>query len=132
MVDKLLLQRIILFLEAIEFKSKDGTKSSYFKNYAGYEIVIELNESIPKKSKIDYGNKIKKDRATTSNFELEENFVILECVDRLLNKGYKPEDIHLEKAYSSGRKEKGQFLDILVSKDDESFLMIECMSMKKN
>lgn len=120
------LDKIVTFIKILGFKSKDGTKFSYSKNYNEYEIVIELNELNPKKSRIDYGNKIKKDRNTTSNLECEENLVILECIDRLLTKGYKPEDLYLEKAYSSGRKEKGQFLDILVSKDEESFLMIEC------
>ena len=117
---------ILAFLYSLNFKSKDGTKNSYHKFYDNYEIIVNINEQNPSKSKTNYGTKIKKDRDTTSNFECKENFVILECVNRLLEKGYKPEDICLEKAYSSGRKEKGQFLDILVSKDEESFLMIEC------
>lgn len=120
------LNEIFVFLQTLNFKSKDGTILSYHKLYDNYEIIVELNESEPKKSKINYGNKIKKDRNTTSNFENQENFVVLECVNRLLEKGYKPEDIILEKAYSSGRKEKGQFLDILVTKDEESFMMVEC------
>ena len=30
---------------------------------------------------------------TTSNFDENENFVVLECVDRLLTKGYRPEKV---------------------------------------
>ena len=35
-------------------------------------------------------------RETTSNFSEPENFVVLECVDRLLSKGYRTEHIELE------------------------------------
>lgn len=42
------------------------------------------------------------DRKTTINFSDNENFVVLECVNRLLDKGYKPEHIYLEKAYQTG------------------------------
>lgn len=34
-------------------------------------------------------------RETTSNFSEPENFVVLECVDRLLSKGYRTEHIEL-------------------------------------
>ena len=130
--DENLKNRALNLLKILNFKSKDGTKNSFHKFYGNYEIIIELNETEPKKSKINYGNTIKIDRYTTSSFKDEENFVVLECVNRLLEMDYRPEDIHLEKAYSSGRKTKGQFLDILVSKDEESFLMIECKVFGKD
>lgn len=34
-------------------------------------------------------------RETTSNFSEPENFVVFECIDRLLTMGYKPEHIEL-------------------------------------
>ncbi|MBW5409296.1 hypothetical protein E6A50_02785, partial [Brachyspira hampsonii] len=73
----------------------------------------------------NFNKKIKLGDETTSNFENSENFVVLECVDRLLEKGYSPDSITLEKKWEMGRKEKGK-LDILVSKDNVSYLMIEC------
>jgi type I restriction-modification system DNA methylase subunit/restriction endonuclease S subunit len=64
---------------------------------------------------------------TTSNFEHPENFVVLECVCRLLEKGYRPEHIELEPRWTLGHDAKGGKADILV-KDNEgnSLLIIEC------
>jgi type I restriction enzyme M protein len=56
--------------------------------------------------------------------------VVLECVDRLLEKGYHPEDITLEKVYPSGHGHSGR-LDILVEKEEKAFLMIECKTRGK-
>jgi len=39
----------------------------------------------------------------TCNFDANENFVVLECVHRLLEKGYKPEHIELEPKWKLGR-----------------------------
>ena len=41
-------------------------------------------------------------RETTSNFSEPENFVVFECIDRLLTIGYKPEHIELEPAWKLG------------------------------
>lgn len=40
--------------------------------------------------------------ATTINFSEPENFVVLECVNRLLDKGYRSENIELERTWSLG------------------------------
>lgn len=75
-------------------------------------------------------------RETTSNFSEPENFVVFECVDRLLSMGYKPEHIELEPAWKIGRTPKGGYADIWVRTfngfssemvaDKESLLIIEC------
>ena len=73
------------FLSLIEFKLKDGEEETYSKKYRkhnAYEIVIKVNRNF-KSSLIDYGNKINVGRRTITNFSKPENFVILECVDRL-------------------------------------------------
>ena len=44
--------------------------------------------------------------ATTTNFSEPENFVVLECVNRLLHKGYRPENIELERAWTLGHEQK--------------------------
>ena len=121
------------FQEAIKvlgFCLKDGTSGLiYSKKYANcnnYEITVDVDEEDYKKSKINFGKDITYGRATTQDMHQKETFVVLECVDRLLSNGYSPKEIVLEKDYPSGRKEKGQFLDILVTKEGLPFYMIEC------
>ena len=64
---------------------------------------------------------------TTSNFDHPENFVVLDCVCRLLEKGYRPEHIELEPRWTVGREAKGGKADILVHDiDGKSLLIIEC------
>ena len=76
--------------------------------------------------KIIYPDSIKKGDETTSNFRSSENFVVLECVDRLLTIGYEASSLTLEQKWPVGRQNKGK-LDILVrDKDTQSYLMIEC------
>ncbi|MCB1985529.1 MAG: type I restriction enzyme HsdR N-terminal domain-containing protein [Nitrosomonas sp.] len=63
----------------------------------------------------------------TCNFFANENFVVFECVHRLLNKGYKPEHIELEPKWKLGHGASGGRADILV-KDNfgKPLLIIEC------
>lgn len=76
-------------------------------------------------------------RETTSNFSEPENFVVLECVDRLLSKGYRAEHIELEPRWKLGHSSKSGYADIWVrtygegnvigtDDDKESLLIIEC------
>ncbi len=115
----------------IGFIPQDGENGIYFKRYArhgGYVVFIDFN-----REKIVYDsdeNSIDETvtvwERTTINFSQAENFVVLECVDSLLEKGYAPSCIDLEKTYPSGHGNSGR-LDILVrSADGLPFLMIEC------
>ncbi len=63
----------------------------------------------------------------TCNFRSNENFVVFECVHRLLEKGYKPKHLELEPKWRVGRGPSGGRADILV-KDQENnpLLIIEC------
>ncbi|MCK5476428.1 MAG: restriction endonuclease subunit M, partial [Candidatus Aenigmarchaeota archaeon] len=120
-------QNYTKFIKTLGFKLKDGTLNTYSKLYKyhnNYEINIFINSEFSN-SKIDYGNKIDEERKTTTNFSQQENFVVLECVNRLLDKGYSPERIILEKVYPSGHGTSGR-LDILVKKNSKAYLMIEC------
>ena len=67
-------------------------------------------------------------REHNTSFTAPENFVVFECVHRLLVKGYRPEDIHLEKAWPLGRTQKSGRADICVYKKDseEVLMIIEC------
>lgn len=63
----------------------------------------------------------------TCNFSSNENFVVLECVHRLLEKGYQPQHIELEPKWKVGLGASGGRADILV-KDNagRGLLLIEC------
>jgi len=117
------------YLICLGFILKEGTANTWHKRYPkhdNYEIKVFWDDTSLKKSKIDYGDKIAVTRGTTSNFSQKENQVVLECVNRLLEIGYKPGNIVLEKSWKLGRKSKG-YLDILVTdKKGTSFLMVDC------
>src|SRR5690348_13153633 len=112
------------FIEALGFQPKDNAEDIFHKKYSqagGYSIEVDFD-----KKAINYGKKIKGDVKTTQNFSQAENWVILECVNRLLEKGYQPGNIVLEKVWRTGHGTSGR-LDILVTRDDGSaYLMIEC------
>jgi type I restriction enzyme M protein len=111
-------------IRLLGFKPQEGDKDIYYKNYPShknYVLKVDFEQE-----KIDYSTEIKLGDLTTSNFENSENFVVLEGVDRVLEKGYAPDKLSLEHKWPMGRKEKGK-LDILVmDKDDKAYLMIEC------
>ena len=63
----------------------------------------------------------------TCNFKQSENFVVFECVHRLLSQGYKPEHIELEPKWQVGHGASGGRADILIKdNDDKVLLIIEC------
>src|SRR5690606_10566032 len=115
-------------LQIIGFSPKENTIDIFQKKYSNvsdYCIEVDFQKQV-----IDYGKKIKVESKTTQNFSQPENFVVLECVNRLLETGYKPENIVLEPTWKLGHQEKGR-LDILVKKDDKAFLMIESKTFGK-
>ncbi len=86
--------------------------------------------------KVDFGKELisypeaqglKVNEAQTCNFSANENFVVLECVHRLLEKGYKPEHIELEPKWKLGHGASGGRADILIRDNHgKSLLLIEC------
>lgn len=118
-------------IKSIGYVPEDGSDDVFYKTYIDHDdYTIKINfqtETIQYRCiKIpeDYG--IMMGDGTTSNFKNSENFVVLECVDRLLEKGYKPSNISLEHHFHLGRELKGK-LDILVfDNENKPFLMIEC------
>ena len=109
-------------IEKLVFSPKENTIGIFQKKYSDdYIIEIDFEKGI-----INYGDKIQAESKTTQNFTQPENFVVLECVNRLLEKGYKPENIILEKTWGAGHGTSGR-LDICVTREDGSeFLLIEC------
>lgn len=109
------------FIQTLGFIPKENTSGIFHKNYNDYAIEIDFENSI-----FNFGNKIKGESKTTQNFSQAENWVVLECVDRLLDKGYQPQNIVLEKTWRTGHGTSGR-LDILVTREDGSaYLMVEC------
>lgn len=116
------------FVSKLGFMPKDNTVGIYEKKYQQHNYSIEIDFS---KEQICYGHLIGADCRTTQNFSQVENWVVLECVDRLLEKGYKPQNIILEKTWAAGHGTSGR-LDICVTRDDGSeYLLIECKTFGK-
>lgn len=71
-------------------------------------------------------------RERNTGFDAPENFVVFECVNRLLEKGYRPEHIELEKEWHLGHDAKSGRADVCVSNFDGSMLfIIECKTWGK-
>ena len=108
------------------------------------DVFIKSYEGVGSSLKVDVRNEcfhykeigITVGRETTSNFSEPENFVVFECIDRLLSMGYKPEHIELEPAWKLGHTQKGGYADIWIRTQNslsdetvdnkESLLIIEC------
>lgn len=68
----------------------------------------------------------------TCNFSDNENFVVFECVHRLLEKGYKPDHIEIEPKWKVGHGASGGRADILIKDNSgKSLLIIECKTPGK-
>lgn len=117
------------FCRILGFQPKENSSGIYQKKYEfcdDYTIEVDFV-----KEKINYGNLIQAESKTTQNFSQKENFVVLECVDRLLTKGYKPQNIILEKTWPAGHGNSGR-LDICVTREDGSeYMLIECKTYGK-
>lgn len=113
------------------FNYKENTKDvliKYHLNNEKYSIEVNLEKNI-----INFGDKIffNDSKNSIQNINKPEDLVVLECVDRLLQKGYKPQNIILEKVYPTGHGTSGR-LDILVTdKNNKAFMMIECKTLGK-
>ena len=100
-----------------------GTYQKSFGDLLGCSITVDF-----KAKKITYPADLKINDETTCNFAHPENFVVLECVTRLLDKGYRAEHIELEKRWNLGHDAKGGKADICVYDESgkEMLLIIEC------
>lgn len=110
-------------LSEIGFEKSDI--GAYYKiDYTGCSMAVDFDNA-----KLIYPEEkglVVNDR-TTSNFSHPENFVVFECVCRLLEKGYRPKHIELEPRWTLGHDAKGGKADILVKDEDNNpLLIIEC------
>lgn len=102
------------------------TEQIFSKKYSNDKTQIKVNFDT---KKIIYPKEIIKGDETTCNFSHPENFVVLECVNRLLDKGYKAEHIQLEPRYRLGHDSKSSGkADILVKNQtgEKTYIFIEC------
>jgi type I restriction enzyme M protein len=116
------------FFQSLEYSPKDNAKNKFIKKYKYCNIEVDfLNNTVDYENKIFFNNSTKSTQKITKN----EDFVVIECIDRLLTKGYKPENIILEKVYPSGHGTSGR-LDILVTdNNNKAYMMIECKTWGK-
>ena len=122
---------LIDFITKLQFVPQNNSVNIYQKQYSNqddYSIKIDVD-----KNNIDFGKSIffNDSKNSIQKITKDEDLVVLECVDRLLAKGYNPQNIILEKVYPSGHGTSGR-LDILVTQDDNSaYMMIECKTWGK-
>lgn len=122
------------FEQVVQFLgfTQNGTTGVYEKRYDAFDYVITINFKVEKIEYTSGTNPIRVNDQTTSNFSHPENFVVLECVNRLLEKGYRPEHIELEKKWTLGHEEKGGKADICVySSDGKMLFIVECKTYGK-
>ena len=113
--------------QVIGFQAKENADNIFIKKYNnGYCIEIDFE-----KNTFHFGGKIKISGKDFQNITKPEDWVVIECVNRLLETGYKPQNIILEKVYPAGHGFSGR-LDICVNNDDGSeYLLIECKTYGK-
>lgn len=95
----------------------------YEKKYSAFNCFMRVDFD---KCKLFYPPEIK-GRERNNTFDAPENFVVFECVNRLLDKGYRPEHIELEKEWHLGHDAKSGRADVCVTDADNMMLfIIEC------
>ena len=84
------------------------------------------------KQRLIYPEGLKVNRQDICNLSQNENFVVFECVHRLMEKGYKPEHLELEPTWRIGHSASGGRADILVrDQENNPLLIIECKTPGK-
>lgn len=102
----------------------------YEKKFPAYGTDVSMSVNFGTK-KLVYPSEIR-GRERNDGFDAPENFVVFECVNRLLEKGYRPDHIELEKEWHLGHDAKSGRADICISDEKGSMLLIiECKTWGK-
>lgn len=111
-------------LVSLGFQLSEGTEV-YTKTWeSGASIGVDMGKRLIVYP-VDDGFKVNK--ATTCNFSDNESFVVLVCVTKLFDKGYRPESLELEREWTLGHEQKSGRADICVNDEyGETFCIIEC------
>ncbi len=108
-------------LKTLGFKAEGNI---FQKSIGEAELKVDFNQE---KMIYPEDKGLKVNEQQTCNFSQNENFVVFECVHRLLAKGYKPEHLELEPRWRVGRGASGGRADILVKdQENKALLIIEC------
>lgn len=111
-------------LKYLGYEEEKGNYIYHFKNF-NCEIIVDFNNE-----KIIYPTDkgLIVNERQTCNFSDNENFVVLECIHRLLKKGYKPSHIEIERRWSLGHSQKSGRADICVmnATGNDLLFIIEC------
>ncbi len=106
-------------LAALGYAAKDGV---WGKTISGAIMQVDFGEE-----RLTYPSGVTIEGEFTTNFTSPENFVVFECVDRLLTLGYKPEHLTLEPKWKVGHGASGGRADVVVKDNDGAvFAIIEC------
>ena len=123
MIRKDNLENVLLLLGYV----RDAKKRLYSKKYESYDCSIFVDFSGDGSINYPEDKGMKITRKTICNFSNPENFVVLECITRLMDKGYRPEHISLEPHWALGHQVKGGYGDILVTNEaNETLFIVEC------
>lgn len=109
-------------LSQLEFESE---KEVFYKEFA-HDVYLKVDFD---KQKLIYPEDkgFIVNELQTCNFAASENFVVFECVHRLLSQGYNPAHIELEPKWKVGHGASGGRADILIKdNNNKSYLIIEC------
>lgn len=124
MIDKKNFKDVLL---AMGFK-KESIGNYYKKKFGDNCMAVDFDNQ-----QLHYPDGVTKGDNTTSNFSHDENFVVFECVNRLMEKGYLPEDIELEPRWRLGHESKTSGKPDILIKDREgnNLIIIECKTAGK-
>lgn len=115
-------QTIADWLTALTFSNRAG-ESKWSRSFPSHNHTITVD--VADTGTISYGPGIIIGRGTILNLLDAENLVVLECVVSLLDAGYSPDSIELERAFQLGHR-PGGWLDVLVKRGEKTYMMVEC------
>lgn len=107
---------------------KEPVGNFYTKKFGAFNMSVDFDNKT-----LNYPKGVVLNDKTTSNFSHDENFVVFECVNRLMEKGYLPETIELEPRWRLGHDSKSSGKpDILIkNKKGDNLIIIECKTAGK-
>lgn len=102
---------------------KELVGNRYTKDFGKFSMTADFDSK-----KLIYPAEVETNDNTTTNFSHDENFVVFECVNRLMEKGYLPKDVELEPKWRLGHESKSSGKpDILIrDKSGSNLIIIEC------
>ncbi len=122
MINRENLSKLLVVEGFTQLTGKDA--GIWFKSFGDSDLRVDFNSETliyP-----EYSGLVVNERQTC-NFSANENFVVFECVNKLLSRGYKPKNIELEPRWQLGHGMSGGRADILVKDNNgNSYLVIEC------